>query len=104
MRNISFDRSSLLFATGDFLSELRIPTSLSDSEFRNIQFNKFGKLFHIQHSTKGTFLMKNLVIDNILSNGIYIDASDKQRKDIPLKVEIRNLTATNTKNSFSSLI
>ena len=48
--------------------------------------------------------MENIIIDKILSNGIHIDASDKQRTDVALKVEIRNLTATNTKNSFSSFI
>ena len=93
-----------MFTTGDFLSEMNIQTSLTNSEFLNIQLKKFGKLFHIQHQTKGTFLLENITIDNTLSDGIHIDAFDKQRRDITLKVQISNLTALNTKNSFNSLI
>ena len=48
--------------------------------------------------------MENIEFDNILSDGILINARDKKRQDIKLKVEIRNLTALNTKNGFSSLI
>ena len=48
--------------------------------------------------------MDNIEFDNILSDGILINARDKKRQDIKLKVEIRNLTARNTKNGFSSLI
>ena len=47
VRNLNFDRDSLIFGTGDFLSEMNIDTSLSNSEFTNIQFNKLGKFFHI---------------------------------------------------------
>ena len=38
-----------------------------------------------------------------MSEGISIDADDKQRQDIKLKVEINNMTVHNTQNSFSSL-
>ena len=48
--------------------------------------------------------MENILINNVKSEGIQIDAADKLRKDIKLKVQITNLTATNTHNSFSSLI
>ena len=47
--------------------------------------------------------MENITFDNISSEGISLDAADKLRKDTKLKVEIRNLTSSNTKNSFSSL-
>ena len=36
IKNLEFDRNSLLITTGDFLSELKIQTSMRNSEFKNI--------------------------------------------------------------------
>ena len=60
VKNIKCNRSSQLFTTGNFFSELSIETSLRNSEFVNIQLLKLGKLFVISHQTKASFKMENI--------------------------------------------
>ena len=52
----------------------------------------------------GKIYFENVEIDQVTSDGIRIDAADKQKRELSLKVEFRNFTASNTKNGYSSFI
>ena len=104
VRDLTFDRNSQVFTFKNFIDEMGVSISLTNSEFLDIQMNSLGKLFLISHQSKSTFLMENITINNTLSEGIHFNAADKQRKDIKLKVQIINMTASHTQNSYSALI
>ena len=63
-----------------------------------------GNIFDFAHQTASPTKIINCLFDNILSQGILLDAGDKQKIENPLSLLFINSRVSNTNNKESSFL
>jgi len=102
--NSYFEFSDDLFVTGSVRSNNQFTMIFTNVTFSNIEFDKGGNLFLLQHQSPDQFLIQHITVTNVTSGGIDVSVFDQNSLNNKVRIQISNMTAHNIDSKFRSFI